>query len=121
MKKRTRHRIGLDAEALCRLILRLKGYGIVAARRRGQRFSPVGEVDIIARRGSVLAFVEVKARADQAEAAAAIHPQQQKRLAAAANDFLARNPQFHHHTLRFDAMLIAPGRWPVHMTDAWRP
>lgn len=115
--KKTNHRTGLAAEALCRVALRLKGYSIIAARYR----SPLGEIDIIARRGRSLALVEVKARPSKETAAEAILPRQRQRLERAAAAFLARHPQLSQDHLRFDVMLVAPWRWPVHITDAWRP
>src|ERR1700677_3995736 len=102
MKKKTNYRTGLAAEALCRLALRLKGYSIVAARYR----SPLGEIDIVAKRGKSIALVEVKARPSRAIAAEAILPQQQARLVRGAEDFLARHPRFNRHHLRFDVMLV---------------
>jgi putative endonuclease len=117
VKRKTNHRTGLAAEALCRLALRLKGYSIVAARYR----SPMGEIDIVARRGRSLALIEVKARPSRVAAMEAVGPQQQARLARAASDFLARHPVWQRHRLRFDVMLVTPWRWPQHITDAWRP
>ena len=116
----TRHATGLIAEALCRLALRLKGYRIIASRYR----SPLGEIDIVAARGKVIAVVEVKARADYNAAASAISPRQQERLHRAAQDFLSHHPQFQNYDLRFDAMLCAPRAhalfyWPVHIKNAW--
>ena len=115
--KRTSYQTGLIAEALCRMALRLKGYSIIAARYR----SPMGEIDIIARRGGSLALVEVKARPSQETAAEAILHRQCARLERAALDFIARNPHLNRHRIRFDVMLVAPWRWPVHIKDAWRP
>jgi len=115
--KKTSYSTGIAAEALCRLALRLKGYGIVAVRYK----SKLGEIDIIAKRGRSLALVEVKARPSRDMAAEAILRHQQERLARAATDFIARHPQFARHRLRFDVMLVAPWRWPVHIRDAWRP
>ncbi|HUY68222.1 MAG TPA: YraN family protein [Alphaproteobacteria bacterium] len=115
--KKTAYRTGVLAEALCRFALRLKGYRIVASRYR----SPLGEVDIIASRGGCLALVEVKARATRADAAEAVGMRQRERLARAAGDFLARHPHFAAHRVRFDVMLVAGRRWPVHIEDAWRP
>ena len=114
---RTTYRAGLAAEALCRLALRLKGYRIVAARYRSTR----GEIDIIARRGCVLAIVEVKARATFEDALESFRVRQQQRLHRAAEDFLARHPAFARFDVRFDVMLVAPRRWPQHIPDAWRP
>ncbi len=115
--KKSSHRRGLVAEALCRAALRLKGYNIVASRYR----SRLGEIDIIARRGSYLALIEVKARPSHRMAAEAITHYQRERLERAAADFLARHPHLNRHQVRFDAMLVAPWRWPLHITDAWRP
>ncbi|HEU0118582.1 MAG TPA: YraN family protein [Alphaproteobacteria bacterium] len=111
------YRTGLMAEAFCRTALRLKGYRILASRYK----SPLGEIDIIAARGKIVALVEVKARSTERAAIEAISPRQRERLERAANDFLARQPRFNTHNLRFDVMLVAPRRWPVHIRDAWRP
>lgn len=108
---------GLSAEALCRFALRLKFYRIIASRYK----SPLGEVDIIAARGKQVALIEVKARASERAAIESISQRQQERLSRAANDFLARHPHYITHNLRFDVMLVAPKRWPVHIQDAWRP
>jgi len=115
--KKTNYRTGLAAEALCRMALRLKGYGIIASRYR----SPLGEIDIVASRGPCIALVEVKARPSREVAAEAVGTRQRERLERAANDFLARHPHLNRHQLRFDVMLVAPWRWPVHIADAWRP
>jgi putative endonuclease len=120
MKKpepKSTYRTGLVAEALCRLMLRLKFYRIVASRYK----SPLGEIDIIAARGKMVALIEVKARATEREAMEAVSPRQRQRLERAAQDFLSRNPHFNGHNLRFDVMLVAKNRWPVHIQDAWRP
>ncbi|HSK40906.1 MAG TPA: YraN family protein [Arenibaculum sp.] len=109
-------RRGRWAEALCRLALRLKGYRIVAAGRR----SGLGEIDILARRGHVLAAVEVKARGDRLAAAEALREGQRRRIARAALQFQASRPEFARLDLRFDAMLVVPWRWPRHVPDAWR-
>ncbi len=102
----------------CRLSLAPAAlYRIVASRYR----SPLGEIDIIASRGDILALIEVKARSSRREAIEAIHFRQRERLQRAARDFLARHPRFHRHNIRFDVMLVAPRRWPVHIKDAWWP
>jgi putative endonuclease len=107
---------GRRAEHLAAIWLRLKGYRVLA---RGYR-SGLGEIDLIARRGRVLALVEVKARGGMAEAGEAIGRRQQQRIARAAKAFLQRHPNLGALDLRFDAILIAPGRWPRHITDVWR-
>ena len=97
--------------------LRLTGYRIVARRFRVAQ----GEVDLVARRGSVLAMVEVKARADAGSAADALQSRQRQRIERAALAYLQRNPELSALRLRFDLMLIVPRRWPRHIIDAWRP
>jgi putative endonuclease len=93
-----------------------------ASRYRSQHSK---EVDIIACRGKTLALIEVKARASAREVIEAIALRQQARISRAANDFLAHNPRFGNHNVRFDVMLVAPkrfsGLWPTHIPDAWRP
>lgn len=109
-------RRGRWAEALAAWRLRLAGYRVVARNVR----TPVGEIDLIVRRGRVLAFVEVKVRASLADAALAIRPGQQARIHNAAAAFLARRPDVAALDLRFDAVLVVAGRWPRHLPDAWR-
>ena len=115
--KKTSYRTGLYAEALCRLVLRLKGYRILASRYK----SPLGEIDIVALKRQCVVMVEVKARRSEREAAEAILPRQRQRLERGALDFLAKHPQLNNHNLRFDIMLVASHRLPTHIQDAWRP
>jgi len=115
-RRRRARRRGRWAEALARLALRLAGYRILALDRR----SHVGEIDIIARRGRRLAFVEVKARASLEVAAEAILQRQRRRIARAAAGFLAARPDLAGLEVRFDVVLVAPWRWPRHVVDAWR-
>jgi len=111
------YRRGLWAETLCLWALRLKGYRILARRYR----SPAGEIDLIVRRGSVLAAVEVKARADHVRASESVLWRQRARIVRALEHFLAIHPYLRDSNLRFDVMLVAPGSWPRHIPDAWRP
>lgn len=108
---------GRSAETRAMLLLLAKGYRPLARRWR----CPVGELDIVARRGRTLAFVEVKARGDFDTAAHAITPAQQRRLVAASQAWLALNPAFARYNMRFDAVLVAPRRLPRHLPDAFRP
>jgi len=112
---RAAHRLGLRAETIAALFLRLKGYRILARRLK----TPAGEIDMVVRRGRALAIVEVKARAVRAEEA--LLPRQQQRLERAAAHFLGRNPALADLDLRFDVVLVVPRRLPRHMPDAWRP
>jgi len=109
-------RAGRWAERLAAWRLLLSGYRVVARNYR----SPAGEIDLVVRRGRTLVFVEVKARARLAEAAEAIRANQRRRIRNAAAAFLARHPDLNSLDLRFDAVLVAPGRLPRHLPDAWR-
>ncbi len=110
-------RRGRLGEFLCRWHLRLRGWRIVAHDWR----CPSGEIDILARRGSVLAIIEVKSRADADSAAASVLPRQRRRITRAASAFLAGRPDLAALALRFDVMLVTPRRVPRHLPDAWRP
>ncbi len=107
---------GRRAETLAAWWLRLKGYRILA---RGFRVA-AGEIDLIARRGRLIALVEVKARPSLEQAGAAILPRQRQRIARAAEVFLQRHPNLAGLSLRFDVVLLAPGHWPRHLANAWR-
>jgi putative endonuclease len=115
-RRRAAERRGKHAERLCLWHLRLKGYRILACRYR----TPVGEVDMIAQRGQVLAAVEVKARGDFDRAGESLSLRQRQRITRALEHFLSGRPDLAHLAARFDVMLVAPRRWPRHLTDAWR-
>jgi len=115
--KRQAWRFGRAAEAMAAWHLRLRGYRIVA---RGFR-SPQGEIDIVARRGRMLVFVEVKARQDLDAAAEALRTRQAGRIARAARAFVQARPALGGFDQRFDVVLVRPWRLPVHIVDAWRP
>ncbi|MSP68201.1 MAG: YraN family protein [Alphaproteobacteria bacterium] len=116
-RSRTRaERHGRLAEWLAVWRLRLAGYRILGRRVR----TPVGELDIVARRHQVVAVVEVKARGDLAAAAESITPRQRRRIGRAAEAFLAQHPDRARLTLCFDAILAVPWRLPRHLVDAWR-
>jgi putative endonuclease len=117
--RRARRR-GRWAETLCLWFLRLKGYSIVAHGHVTGQGTGAGEIDIIARRGRLLAFIEVKIRSKPSLAAAAISRNQRHRLTRAAAAFLARRPDLATSVIRFDAILLAPWHWPCHLIDAWR-
>jgi putative endonuclease len=113
--RRRAWRRGREAEFLCVLALRLKLYRILARDYR----TPVGEIDIVARRGKLIVGIEVKAR-DSVEAAAhSVSPRQRRRVERALQYFLKGRADLGGHDLRFDVMLVAPGRWPHHLRNAW--
>lgn len=96
-------------------MLSIKGYRILARRYAADG----GEIDIVARRGSVVAFVEVKARPGLEEAAVAIDATKRRRISQAARAWLTRNPWAMSATLRGDAVFIAPRRLPRHLPAAY--
>src|SRR6185437_4596490 len=102
---------GLSAERRAAALLMAKGYRILAKRFR----TPHGEIDLVAKRRNLLAFVEVKARASLDEAAYAVTPRQQARIINAAQAWLVAHPDHAELELRFDAILIAPRRLPRHL------
>ncbi len=118
---REAERRGRLAEVMCILRLWLTGWRIVARRHAGKRGTGLGEIDIIAQRGNVVAFIEVKARTSTTDALESINTHQRARIQSAAAVFLAARPQFANHMIRFDAMILAKTLWPTHVQDAWRP
>ncbi len=105
---------GRLAETAAVWLLRLKGYSIVGRRER----TPAGEIDIVARRGKVLAAVEVKARAAATDDL--VSRRQQRRIAAGLEIYVQYRPQFQSFTWRFDLIVVRPWRLPQHFVDAWR-
>lgn len=120
-ERREAEQLGRTAEAACVLALRLRGWSVVATRFRPPRGQGAGEIDIVARKGRVLAFIEVKARETEGDAAESLTPRQQQRIARAAEVFLAANPELADLDCRFDVMLVGRLSAPVHLEDAWRP
>jgi putative endonuclease len=108
-------RLGLSAESRAAMLLVAKGFRILARRWK----SPLGEIDIVARRRQLLVFVEVKARAQLDDAAWSVTPRQQARIVGAAEIWLAQFPDQNIRDIRFDAMLVAPGRIPRHIPAAF--
>ena len=114
--RRRAHLFGLRAESIAALLLRVKGYQILA-----RRFAAAGgEIDLVARRGATIAFVEVKARDDLDAAVDAITAAKRRRIGRAARVWLARNPWAAAANLRGDAVFVAPGRLPRHLVAAYR-
>lgn len=108
---------GRRAETLAALWLFLKGYSIAGRREK----TPTGEIDLIARKGQIIAFVEVKARPSVSAALESVSPRQQQRIVRAASMFMARRPEMTNLTPRFDVVAISPWRWPRHLRSAFWP
>lgn len=108
-------RLGLSAESRAAALLLAKGFRVVARRWR----SPVGEIDLVARRGRLLVFVEVKARGRLDAAAESVTERQRRRIAAAAEAWLASHESDMQCDIRFDVILVAPRRIPRHIPAAF--
>jgi len=115
MNRQLAEQRGRGAETLAAAYLRLKGWRILARRAR----VPGGEVDIVARRGRTLAFVEVKARTTADAAGFALDQWRLRRVAIAA-ERLAPRFMREGDELRIDAIFIVPRRWPTHLTNVWQ-
>ena len=109
------HRLGHAAEWRAVWRLRIAGYTILARRYKTR----LGEIDIVARRGNVLAFVEVKARRDRMAAVDAVTLTSQKRIRAAGDHWLARQPDAARLSLRYDIVAITPWTLPGHYQGAF--
>lgn len=110
-------RRGQMAEALAVLYLRCKGYRVIERNWR----SRLGEIDILARRGGILALIEVKARSDSGLAGGALMTRQRRRLLRALAHYLKARPDLAALDLRCDVLAMGRFGWPVHICDAWRP
>lgn len=109
------YRSGYWAETIACIFLLLKGYRILAHRYR----SPVGEVDLIAKRRAVIVAIEVKYRKTITIAAESISPHQKRRIQKGLLFFLSQNPDLFWRDIRFDAMLVSQKGLPHHIKNAW--
>jgi putative endonuclease len=114
VKKQAAEKRGRQAERIAAWWLRLKGWQIVGRRLR----TAAGEVDLVARKGAMLAFVEVKARGSAAEIDLAIDERRLARVAAAA-EILWHDLAKAGDDMRIDVILLAPGRPPRHLANVW--
>lgn len=110
------YRRGNRGEWLAAFALMLKGYQIVARNFRCKS----GEIDIIARRGDLIAIVEVKARPTLAAAMDAIGSRSARRIESAADYWLARQRDFARLSVRYDLVAVLPWRWPVHVENIFQ-
>ncbi len=106
---------GQRSELFATLALRLNGYKIV---KRGYK-TKLGEIDIIARKGNLIAIVEVKARANTQMAVDAVTITSQRRIANAAHIWLSKQKDFADLSLRFDIVAVVPKKWPRHYPGAF--
>ena len=115
--RRGAERRGRRAELYAAIWLRLKGYKVLEARFRCR----AGEIDLIAKRGQVLAFVEVKQRPTEALAMSAVPQRNWRRIAMAAEIWASRQPIYGALDWRYDLVAIGPRSFPKHYRDFWRP
>jgi putative endonuclease len=108
-------KLGRRAEVVAALWLMAKGYRILGFRLA----TPLGEIDLLAQRGKVLAVVEVKQRTTIEDALDAVTPTQRERLRRAAAHVSAHRMALRDLSVRLDLLALAPRRAPRHLTDAW--
>mgnify|MGYP002622133834 CR=1 FL=1 len=106
---------GRRHERLAAFYLRLKGYRVLESRAR----TPLGEIDLVVRRGRVIVFVEVKARARNADEQVTHAAINRRRITRAAQYWQARHPAESGKDFRFDVIFLAQGRWPRHLINAF--
>ena len=116
MKRQRAEQAGREGEGRAAIWLRLKGWRILARRRK----TPLGEIDLIAKRGNLVAFIEVKWRNSAAELDFAIDERRLARVAAAV-EAVAHDYAGEGDDVRIDVLLLAPGTFPRHIVNAWQP
>jgi putative endonuclease len=116
MNRQRAEREGRRGELAAELFLRAKGWAILDRRRK----TPLGEIDLVARRAGTIAFVEVKWRKRAEELGLAIDEYRLRRVAAAVGA-VAHEYAGEGEDLRIDVILLAPGRLPHHIVNAWQP
>ena len=110
-----RHRDGWDAEVRAGRWLVRRGWRIEAHRwRLGHH-----DLDLIARQGELVAFVEVKARSFSHQEGDALMAVNHRRIIRAAQLWLTRRPELAAEDLRFDVIFLAPFAWPRHIVSAF--
>lgn len=116
MNRQKAERSGRDGEARAALWLRAKGWRVLDRRVK----TPAGEIDLVAKRGKLVAFVEVKWRQKSDELDHAIDQHRLARVAA-ATEAVAHRYTTENEDIRIDVILLAPGTFPRHIADAWQP
>lgn len=114
-QKRFHESAGRRGEMWAALFLQSKLYRILARRVK----TPVGEIDLVVRRGRQIAFVEVKARSFSSGEADALMAVNRRRIVRASEAWLSRHPRYAEHAMRYDVIFLAPFAWPRHITGAF--
>lgn len=115
-KKIISYRFGIFAEILVIVYLRLKFYKILQRRYR----SKLGEIDIVAKKGRTIIFIEVKARKNKNAIFEVLTKHQQERIVRSANYFMASNRKYNGYNARFDLVMVAPAFYIKHIKNAWQ-
>lgn len=114
-KRVAAERLGKRAEWFAAAALMLKGYRIINWRYK----TKLGEIDLIAKKGQLIAVVEVKARNSINEAVDAITWESQERIRNAADVWTSRQRNANDLSIRFDIIAVCPWQWPTHLKDAF--
>lgn len=115
-RRRKAQSLGLSAEWRAAWTLRMTGWRVLKQRYK----TKVGEIDLIAKKGKTVAFIEVKARRTREAAMSAVTSKSQRRIVSAAKVFVAEHPKAGFFTLRFDVIIVRPWRWPERIVDAFQ-
>ncbi len=115
MKRQKAEKRGHHAETTALILLRIKGYRLLARRFKSHH----GEIDLIVRRGQTTAFIEVKARNTHDDAITSVTVYQSKRIAAAAALWMAQDPLAAQSFCRFDIVAVNAYLWPKHIENAF--
>ena len=113
--RRKAQRRGHIAEWKAAFALLLKGYRILALRHK----TKLGEIDLIARKGDLVAMVEVKARPTVEQAVDAVSQASKHRIHNAADLWIGQQRDAATLSVRFDIVAVCPWRLPVHLEDAF--
>lgn len=116
-QRQRRERRGRIAEYVAAAWMMARGYRIIARRQK----TPAGEIDLIAKRGRRVAFVEVKWRTDQQSAETSVSPRQARRVASAAEYWLWRQPRLRDCDIGLDCIYVTPRRLPRYIANALQP
>lgn len=116
MRRQQAERSGREGETRAALWLQLRGWRVLARRRK----TPLGEIDLVVRRGRTVAFIEVKWRQRAEELDFAIDEYRLSRVAAAV-EAVAHEYAQEGEDIRIDVILLAPGSLPRHIVNAWQP
>lgn len=114
LKQKT-YQQGLLAEQIAALFLLCKGYKVLERRYK----TPMGEIDLVVKKGKKIIFVEVKKRKKLDQALYSISPHQQYRIQKTALGFIKKNPHYQDFDLRFDVIYFSKRFWPHHLLNAW--